>query len=186
MKKINKVVLVVFSVIILILGVFINLLAVKLMNINTMFSLLEQALTTNPASKIILIATEICMCFAILAIFLDTSDKKETKERKDILMQNDNGKLMISKETIENLVNGVVSKFAGVKESKTRIFTDAQNNVAVLVELTVIEELVIKTLTLELQNQIKEAIKKTSDLEVKEVNVRIKNIVKNSANTQEI
>ena len=39
------------------------------------------------------------------------------------------------------------------------------------------KDVIIKDLTLNMQNRIKEAIKKTSDLEVNEVNVRIKNIV---------
>ena len=59
----------------------------------------------------------------------------------------------------------------------TRIQLDEQNNVIVLVNLIVTKDVVIKELTLNLQNKIKEEIKKTSDLEVKEVNVRIKNVI---------
>ena len=92
-------------------------------------------------------------------------------------MQNDNGKLMISRDTLENLVNAVVKEFPGAKEAHTRIALDAQNTVAVLVDLTVTKDVIIKDLTLNMQNRIKEAIKKTSDLEVNEVNVRIKNVV---------
>ena len=92
-------------------------------------------------------------------------------------MQNDNGRLMISMATIENLVNAVVSQFNSVQEIKTNILVDTENNVSVLVNLVVLKDVVIKDLSLAVQNKIKEAIKKTSDLEVKEVNVRIKNVV---------
>ena len=44
------------------------------------------------------------------------------------------------------------------------------------VELFVRPNAVIKDLSVNLQNRIKEAIKKTADLEVKEVNIKIRNI----------
>ena len=93
------------------------------------------------------------------------------------VVEADNGKLMISRDTLENLVNAVVKEFPGSKDAHTRIGLDAQNNLAVFVDLTVTKDVIIKDLTLNMQNRIKEAIKKTSDLEVNEVNVRIKNIV---------
>jgi len=84
---------------------------------------------------------------------------------------------MISRDTLENLVNAVVKEFPGAKEAHTRIGLDEQNNVAVFVDLSVTKDVVIKDLTLNMQNRIKEAINKTSDLDVNEVNVRIKNVV---------
>ena len=183
MKKVSKLVLVLFSVIILLIGVAINLLIVGWLDYETAFSLIRRALSEDPSNKIILIFTELCMLFAILCIFLDSSEKGESKSGRDVLMQNDNGKLMISRETIENLVNGVVKEFPGARQAQTRIALDAQNNVDVLVDLTVTKDVVIKELTANMQTRIKEAIKKTSDLEVNQVNVRIKNIV--SADSEE-
>ena len=177
MKKFSKLVLVIFSILILIIGITINLLVIGWLEFNTAFSVVERLLTQEPSNKIILITTEICMFFAILCIFLDSPDKKEPKGGRDILMQNDNGKLMISRETIENIVNSVAKEFQGAKQVNTRIALDNENNVGVLVDLTVTKDVVIKDLTLNMQNRIKEAIKKTSDLDVNEVNVRIKNIV---------
>ena len=176
MKSLSKLVLVIFSVIILVIGVLINLIMINWVDYNTASNFMQKALTQEPTNKIILGITEVCMLFAIICIFSDSSNKKE-KVSKDVLMQNDNGKLMISRETIENIVTNVVKEFQGVKNSDTRINLDSQNNVAVLVDLTVTKSVIIKELTVNMQNRIKEAIKKTSDLDVNEVNVRIKNIV---------
>ena len=179
MKKISKLVLVIFSIIILIIGVGINLLIAKWVDFNTAFTLIEEMLTKSPTNKIILIITEFCMLFALICIFVDSSDKKE-KNRRDVLMKNDNGRLMISRDTIENLVNSVVKDFPGAKEANTKIQLDSENNVAVLVDLTVTKDVIIKDLTLNMQNKIKETIKRASDLDVNEVNVRIKNIADQS------
>ena len=177
MKKLSKIVLVVFSVFILIIGICINLLAIGWLEYGTVFSLVENALTTEPQSRILLVTTELCILFAVICIFSDTSSNKdEPKSGRDVLMQNDNGKLMISRDTIENLVNSVVGNYPSVMESNTKIYLDSENNVRVLEDLIDTKEVIIKELTLNMQNKIKEAIKKTSDLEVKEVDVRIKNI----------
>ena len=93
-------------------------------------------------------------------------------------MQNDNGKLLISKPTIENIVKSVVNGFESVEDVSVDIELDNVNNLIVNVNLVVSKDVIIKEITLNMQNKIKEAIKNTSDLEVKEVNVKIKNISK--------
>ena len=181
MKKISKLILVIFSIIILVIGVAINLLVIGWLDFETAFSLVQKLLTTSPQNKIVLAINGLCMLFAIICIFADSGSKEEKKDSRDVLMQNDNGKLMISRDTLENLVNAVVKEFPGAKEAHTKIGLDEQNNVAVFVDLVVTKDVVIKDLTLNMQNRIKEAINKTSELEVNEVNVRIKNIVGSEA-----
>ena len=176
MNKIRSLILVIFSALILIAGIILNLLIIGWLDFETVFGIIQNALTQDPANKIILIITEFCMLFAILCIFADSPNKKESKPSKDVLMKNENGRLMISKETIENIVENVAKEFSGARQANTKIALDSENNVGVLVDLTVTKDVVIKELTLNMQNRIKEAIKKTSDLEVKEVNIRIKNI----------
>ena len=53
MKKISKLVLVVFSVIILLIGVAVNLLIVGWLDYETAFSLIRRALSESPSNKII-------------------------------------------------------------------------------------------------------------------------------------
>ena len=128
--------------------------------------------------RIILVITEVFMVLAVICIFVDSSEESESKNKgQDVLMQNDNGKLMISRDTIANLVNSVVKEFPGAREAITSIQLDNENNVAVLVDLTVTKDVIIKEMTLEMQNKIKEKIKLASDLDVNEVSVRIKDIV---------
>ena len=47
------------------------------------------------------------------------------------------------------------------------------------------ENVVIKDLSSNIQTKIKEAIKKTSDLSVKEVNIKVKNIMSETNTVQE-
>lgn len=125
-------------------------------------------------SRIILTVEIICLLCSIKGIFFDSSSKEHKSQ--GVLMQNDNGKLLISKATIENIVASVVSGFDSVKDVSVSIDFDNFNNLIINVNLVVNTSVIIKELTINMQNKIKEAIKKTSDLEVKEINVKIKNI----------
>ena len=89
---------------------------------------------------------------------------------------NDNGRLLISKDTLENLVVNIVNGFDGTENVVAKVGLDKENNLRVYVTLYVHPNIVIKDLTASIQNRVKEAIKKTSDLETKAVNVRVRNI----------
>lgn len=80
---------------------------------------------------------------------------------------------MISKETIDNIVKNAVSGFNNVKDCHTRIDVNSENQLRITLFLSVYENIVIKELASNLQNKIKEEVKKVSDLDVQEVNVKI-------------
>ena len=174
MKKLDKVILALFSVIIFLQSVFIICIVAGWIRIDTVTAFTAMALTDYNTSKIILVIAILCLLCSIKCIFFDSSDKE--KKSQGVLMQNDNGKLLISKPTIENIVSSVVKGFGTVEDVSVSTDFDHLNNLIVNVNLVVSKDVIIKELTLNMQNKIKEAIKKTSDLEVKEVNVKIKNI----------
>ena len=84
---------------------------------------------------------------------------------------------MISKETIENLVEAVTKQYKMAKEVSSRVELDKDNNVNIFVNLVVGSDTIIKDLSVDLQNKIKTKIKETTDLDVKEVNIAIKKAV---------
>ena len=84
--------------------------------------------------------------------------------------------LVISKSTLEELVNNIVKSFDSAQDVSSKIVLDEEKNLIVYVTLNVKENAVIKELSNNLQTKIKSAIKKTADLEVKEVNISIKDL----------
>lgn len=174
MKKLDKVILALFSVLMFLQSILIICIIAGLVRIETVTSFVTMALEENQTSKIILGVSIVCLLCSIKCIFFESSDKEN--KTQGILMQNDNGKLLISKPTIENIVKSVVKDFESVEDVSVDIDLDTVNNLIVNVNLVVGKEVIIKEITLNMQNKIKEEIKKTSDLEVKEVNVKIKNI----------
>ena len=176
MKAIEKLTLVLFSSIMLVISVLLCLAIFGWIGIEDIGGLMEMALRNDITSKIILAFSIIFILLAIRCIFFDSSAKEKEEYKNGILLENENGKLLITKETIENLVNTVVKGFDSAEDVTTRIELDKENNVRVFVNLGVKENAVIKELSANLQSKIKEAIKKSSDLDVKEVNIKVKNI----------
>ena len=100
------------------------------------------------------------------------------------MLENQDGRLLISKDTIENLVNSVVHSFPDALDVQTKVLLDVDNNITVFVSLFVGEEAVIKQLSAGIQNKIKETVKRNTDLDVKQVNINVKNI-ENEKNKKE-
>ena len=103
-------------------------------------------------------------------------EKEKSEYKNGILLENSDGKLLITKDTLENLVNTIVKSFDGAENAVARIELDNENNLKVFVNISVKENAVIKELSSNIQARIKEAIKTTSDLDVKEVNIKVKDV----------
>ena len=176
MKTLERIALALFSSLILILSVILCLAIFGWLDTDLLGNLFNIAVTDSITSKILLGLAILFILLAIKCIFFDSSSKDQVDYKNGILLENSNGKLLITKETIENLVNAVVKGFDSAEEVSTKIELDKQNNLTVNVNLVVKENAVIKELTSNLQTKIKETIKKSSDLEVKEVNIKVKNI----------
>ena len=93
-----------------------------------------------------------------------------------VLLQNDNGKLLISKDTIENLVNGVAKSFDNTQSVTTRVIINSENELIIFVTLMVLPNTIINELSMNLQNRIKEVVKNVANLDVKSIDIKIKNI----------
>lgn len=177
MKVIEKITLIIYSNIILILSIIACLLIFGWIDIDIVQGLVRSLLLYGTSSKVILGVSIVFILLSLRCIFFDPTSKQELKDKQGILLANDNGKLMISKETIENLVEAVTKEFKVAKDVTSKVEIDKENNVNVFVNLVVGADTVIKDLSADLQAKIKSKVKETTDLEVKEVNINVKKAV---------
>ena len=177
MKIIEKITLIIYSNIILIMAVIASLLIFGWLDIDIVQKMIKTLLMSDTSSKVILLVNVIAILLSIRCIFFDPTSKKELTDKQGVFLANDNGKLMISKETIENLVEAVTKQYKMAKEVSSRVELDKDNNVNIFVNLVVGSDTIIKDLSVDLQNKIKTKIKETKDLDVKEVNIAIKKAV---------
>ena len=176
MKFLERFALVVYSYIVLIIAVILSLLIFNWINFDTVSDMIRALLTGPVISKITLAISILFMLLSIKCIFFDERSKEKLKEAQGILLKNENGELMISKETIDNMVKNAVSGFENVKDCNTKIDVNSENQIIITLLLVVNENVVIKDLASNLQTKVKEEVKKISDLDVQEVNVKIMNL----------
>lgn len=176
MKILEKITLIIYSNIMLILSIILCLLIFGWLDKSLVGSMVASLLVGDTSSKIILGVSVVFILLSIKCIFFDSTSKEQIKERQGVLLENESGKLMISKETIENLVNSVAVNFQSAEEVSTRVELDKENNVNVFVNLIVSSDAVIKDLSANLQSKIKEKVKTATDLEVKQVNITVKKV----------
>ena len=173
MKLLERFALVIYSYIIILLSVVLSLLIFNWIDFNVVTDMVYALLTGEISSKITLGVSVVFILLSIKCIFFDEKSKEKAKETQGILLKNENGQLMISKETIDNVVRNAVIGFDNVKECNTRIYVNSENQLRITLFLTVNENVVIKELASNLQTKIKEEVKKVSDLDVQEVNVKV-------------
>ena len=154
MKFLDKLVLKIFSIIILIVTVGL--------------------IDGENAIKILLGTVAVLMLLAIKGLFF--TSKPESNGKEGIVLENTSGKLVISKESLENLIASVTKEVPGADTVASRTILDKRKNLIVYVTAVVSKDVMLKDISNELQSKIKDAMKRTADLEVKEVNIKIKNI----------
>lgn len=174
MKIIEKITLIIYSIIILILSVICCLLIFNWLQIDSIINILQSIITYRYIATTILIISVFFILLSLKCIFFGT--KKSDFYKDNILLKNEEGKLIITRSSIENLVNNTIKGFDGIQEFTNKVKFDKENNIIINISLLVKENVTIRELTDNIQTKIKQVVKKTSDLDIKEVNVKIKNI----------
>ncbi len=174
MKFIDRMSLKIFALIVGILSIMVALIITGVIPVNYLTDPIMYL--TDGVTKI-KITLSVCAVLLILVIKSLCFASKPNNEGKDgIVLENSSGKLVISKESLENLISSVSKEIPGTESTTSRTIVDKDKNLKVFVTTVVSKDVMIKDISTELQHKIKDAMKRTADLEVKEVNVKIKNI----------
>ena len=182
MKLIDKVIYFIFSTIVLAIVVIVFMGLLNIGGVNHIFSFIggmpNMSFTQEQITYIIIVGI-LLIIMAIKGILFQS----KLEENKDaIILENSSGKLIISRRTLENLVKDISNSVKGVENSSARVNVEKDTDLIISIDI-VVKEGSIKDITKKLQEDVKIAIKKASDLNVSEVNVNIKNIKKMNENT---
>ena len=178
MKLVDKVIYFIFSVIILTIVVVMFTVILNIgVVVNPVFNFISNipnmSFTQEQMTYIVII--EILLFVMAIKGILFQSKLEENKDA--IILENNSGKLIISRKTLENLVKDISNGVQGVENSFARVNVSKDTELIISIDI-VVKEGSIKDITKKLQEDVKIAIKKASDLNVAEVNVNIKNIKK--------
>lgn len=177
MKILEKFVLIIYSLFILIISSIICLLIFRVIDIENITEWIELVLTDASVSIIVLGISIICILLSVKCLFFRSRKQIKKSNATDILLENDSGRLLISKNAIENTVKNVINDATSSNpETKVTIDIDPANNLSVYISILLGTDVKVRDFTIGLQMKIKNKIKENFDLEVKQVNIKIDNI----------
>ena len=174
MKFLDKLVLKIFSLIILVLAVGLTLIVAGIIPMNVIEEYLMLLVEYENGIKIAIGVLVALILLAMKGMFF--TSKPESNGKDGIILENTNGKLVISKESLENLIASVIKDIPGADTISSKTILDKDKNLIVYVTAVVSKDVMLKDISNEVQEKIKAAMKRTADLDVKEVNIKIKNI----------
>ena len=173
MRILSRICLVIFSIIVLISSLVVCFTISGWIDINVLKDLAQDVFAHRIGGPACLGTSSLLAILAVICIFAPSSREKS---KEGILLENENGKLLVSKDTIENISTAVIKNYASVDSSNTKVEVDEENKIKLFITLSVFQEAVIKDLAAKIQANIKEEVKKSLDLDIQEVNIRVKNI----------
>ena len=174
MKFLDKLALKIFSIIIIALTVIVILFLTGIINtetINGFFTVITDGETTI---KITIGVLAVLILLALKGLFF--TSKIDNSGKDGIILENSSGKLVISKESLENLIASVIKEVPGADSVSSKTILDRDRNLIVYVTAIVSKDIMIKDVSNEIQARIKDAMKRTADLDVGEINIKVKNI----------
>lgn len=174
MKFLEKLALILFSLIISVLSITMILIMLDIVEMSVITKTISLLINNDLAVKITIGVAAVALLLAIKCIFF--SGETEDDGKNGITLENNSGKLLISKESLENLIANVVKDVQGIEAISSRTILDKDNNLIVYVTTLISKDMMIKEVSTQIQEKIKEALNKTADLEVKQVNIKVKNI----------
>lgn len=176
MRFLDRLALAIFSIIIFVLSVLLCLLSFGWIDIELITNLIAFITTGDIPARVTIGVCIVLILLALKCIFFESESSEDIQTKEGILLENDNGKLLVSRDTLENLATSVVKSFEDTENVVSKVMLDKNNNLLVFVTLFVHSDAIIKDLSNNLQAKIKQAVKDSLGLDVKEVNIKIRNI----------
>ena len=177
MKILEKFVLILYSFLILVISVVLCLVIFKIIDIETINNCIKYMLEDSTILITVLASSIVCILLSIRCLFFRKRKEIKKSDATDILLENESGRLLISKRAIENTVKNVVKNAVkDNKDCKDIVDIDPANYLSVYVSILLNNNLKIRDMTLDLQLKIKSQIKDDFDLDVKQVNIKIDSV----------
>ena len=190
MKFIDKLGLKVFSFIILILSIVLFMISINLLQESFFGIILSNLIRNISGGRITLLITSLvllllsvkCLFFTYSVVKVNDNDDSKYENDKiesdiGIFLENEDGKVLITRKTIRSLINVVIDNIEEIVDSKVSIDLNAENEVSVKRAIDVVKGVIIKEVTFKLQSEVKRVVKEATDISIKTVDIDVNEYV---------
>ncbi|NLZ55027.1 MAG: alkaline shock response membrane anchor protein AmaP [Thermoanaerobacteraceae bacterium] len=168
MKFFDRIVIATFSLLTAIVSVIFIIISTDLISLryfSTSLSMVYGRWETGAFGLVLLIFS---LCFLVYAL-------KSKRVPETIVRDNDLGKVCITLNAVESIVQKVIRDVEDVKESRIYI-KKQEDGVSVALKITVNYDVIIPELTSELQKTIKDYVESTAGILIKNVRISVSNV----------
>ena len=174
MKILEKLVLIIYSLLMLVISAIICLIVFRIIDINDISTCINFVLEDTALTIVVLSVAVLFILLSIRCIFFRKRKQIKKSTETDILLENESGRLLISKRAIENCVKNVICEVIDTdSEIKVTVDIDPASNISTYISVILDPSVKVSEFTVDLQSRIKNQVKENFDLEVKQVNIKI-------------
>ena len=174
MKILEKFALILFSLLTLITSVIICLIIFNIISIEQIEYCIDYVMGDMALTITVLSVSIFCILLSIRCLFYRRKKQIKKSTSDDVLLENAAGRLLISKNSIENAVNNIVkTSMSEGSDIKVTVDIDPANNISVYVSVVLDSTEKVKSATIDLQMKIKNKIKENFGIDIKQVNIKI-------------
>ena len=174
MKILEKFALILFSLLTLITSVIICLIIFSIISIEQIEFCIDYVMSDMALTITVLSVSIFCILLSIRCLFYRRKKQIKKSTSDDVLLENAAGRLLISKNSIENAVNNIVkTSMSEGSDIKVTVDIDPANNISVYVSVVLDSTEKVKSATIDLQMKIKNKIKENFGIDIKQVNIKV-------------
>lgn len=171
MRGFEKFILCVFSVIMIVLSVFVILVSTGMIQIGDLYQVAVNFLTANKVA--VLVVGAIVSLFGLIGLFSTSGSEEDS--RSGLAIKNESGTVFLNRDTFETMIISVARNYPELVNPKVDV-NISEEGVKANVYAMILPDTVVPTLTEKLQENIKSTVKKQTTIEIKEANIKIKGV----------
>ena len=186
MKILEKFVLILYSFFMLIVSVLACLIIFKVITVDQIKYCIDFIQNDVALLITVLSVSIICMLLSVRCLFFRKKKQIKKSTATGILLENESGRLLISKSAIENATKNIVEdSINSSTDTKVTVDIDPANNISIYISVMLDRATNVRDLTLDMQLKIKNEIKDSFGVEVKQVNIKVDSDEKKIENKKE-
>ena len=186
MKILEKFVLILYSFFMLIVSVLACLIIFKVITVDKVKYCIDFIQNDVALLITVLSVSIICMLLSVRCLFFRKKKQIKKSTATGILLENESGRLLISKRAIENATKNIVEDSLNSSiDTNVTVDIDPANNISVYISVVLDRAINVRDLTLDMQLKIKNEIKDSFGVEVKQVNIKVDSDEKKIENKKE-
>ena len=134
MKLLQEIALTLFAIIILVFVVLSTAIMFNWLGLDAVNHYLQSMIANENAKIVLLVLNIIFTILAFVCIFYDSEKKNSTKD--GVLLENEKGNLLISRNALTKIIEGVVNEFESVKIGDIRISLDKEGFLSINIQIS--------------------------------------------------